>query len=733
MAAATPLELALEYIGRGYSPVPVPYKTKHPKLQRWQKLRITAETAERYFNGELQNVGVLFGPASQGLTDIDLDSREAIRLAREFLPTTQAVFGRASKPTSHWEYITDLSESEKKARIAFVEPKALNRNGEDVTLLEVRIGGGGKGSQSIYPGSVHESGEAIRWERDGEPAKVAGTELLRAAERLAAAALLVRHYPNEGSRHTAALVLGGVLAREGWSVDAIATFVESVAHGANDPEWRDRVKGAASAVELFAKGGNTPGLPRMAEVWGEELTKLFARWLLKRYHSHRVDRAVTLDDFYAYMPQHSYIFAPSRELWPAASVNSRIGLQPLLDEAGNPIRDETGRLVRVRASLWLDRNRSCEQMTWSPGDPEIVESRLVSQGGWIERQGCRVFNLYRPPTLIHGDPCKAGIWIKHVEKIYPDDAAHIIAYLAHRVQRPHEKINHALLLGGAQGIGKDSLLEPIKGAVGPWNFTEISPQHLLGRFNGFLKSVILRVSEARDLGDINRYSFYEHMKAYTAAPPDVLRVDEKHIKEYSVFNVCAVIITSNHKTNGLYIPNDDRRHYAAWSELTKDDFTPEYWRKLWAYYYEEDGIRHVAAYLADYDLSSFDPKAPPPKTEAWHAIVNASRSPDDAELADILDVLGNPDVVTLKEIIAKAQSPFLEFLQDRKSSRVIAHRLEACDYVALRNTDAKDGLWKIDGQRRVIYGKSTLSRAQLDNARRQKYACDPEPDQPRGW
>ena len=80
------------------------------------------------------------------------------------------------------------------------------------------------------------------------------------------------------------------------------------------------------------------------------------------------------------------------------------------------------------------------------------------------------------------------------------------------------------------------LLEPVKQAIGPWNFIEVSPQHMLGRFNGFLKSVILRVNEARDLGDINRFQFYDHMKAYTAAPPDVLRVDEKNLREHSVLN-----------------------------------------------------------------------------------------------------------------------------------------------------------------------------------------------------
>ena len=91
--------------------------------------------------------------------------------------------------------------------------------------------------------------------------------------------------------------------------------------------------------------------------------------------------------------------------------------------------------------------------------------------------------------------------------MFGDDDEHIVMWLAHRGQHPRRKINHALVLGGSQGIGKDTALEPAKYAVGPWNFTEVSPQHLLGRFNGFLKSVILRVNEARDLGEVNRFSF----------------------------------------------------------------------------------------------------------------------------------------------------------------------------------------------------------------------------------
>jgi hypothetical protein len=124
-------------------------------------------------------------------------------------------------------------------------------------------------------------------------------------------------------------------------------------------------------------------------------------------------------------------------------------------------------------------------MTWAPGLSMLIRDRLISDGGWIERKDVTCFNLYRPPIRKQGDAAKAGPWLDHVRKVFGDNAEHVINWLAHRVQRPGEKINHALVLGGAQGIGKDTLLEPLKRAVGPWNFLEVSPQHALGRFKWF--------------------------------------------------------------------------------------------------------------------------------------------------------------------------------------------------------------------------------------------------------
>ena len=405
---------------------------------------------------------------------------------------------------------------------------------------------------------------------------------------------------------------------------------------------------------------------------------------------------------------HQYIFAPSRELWPAASVNARIPPVALVDSHGQPILRNDGKPMKMRANRWLDKHQAVEQMTWVPGMPMLVLDRLVSEGGWIERPGCKTFNLYRPPRVQRGDLRRADPWLQHVRRVYPDDVDQIVTWLAHRVQRPHQKINHALVLGGLQGIGKDTLLEPAKVAVGPWNFSEISPAHLLGRFNGFVKSVVLRISEARDLGEINRFAFYDHLKTYTAAPPDVLRVDEKNLREYAVFNVCGFVITTNHRTDGLYLPADDRRHYVAWSDLTKEDFTAEYWTDLYRWY-EEGGTRHVAAYLAAYDLSGFDPKAPPRQTAAFWDIVDASRAPEDAELADALDRLENPAAVTLDEIAGPGLSEFSAWLKDRKNPRQVPHRLETAGYVAVRNPTAKDGLWRVDGRRQVVYARHDLA------------------------
>ena len=144
--------------------------------------------------------------------------------------------------------------------------------------------------------------------------------------------------------------------------------------------------------------------------------------------------AVRLEHFVAYMPMHTYIFAPTREPWPAAALMHGIPPQPLYGPDGKPKLDGKGKPVVMLASRWIDKRQPVEQMTWAPGLPMKIEDRLVAEGGWIEHKGVTTFNLYRPPAIIPGDPNDVKPWLDHLHKIYPDDAEHILNWLAHRVK-----------------------------------------------------------------------------------------------------------------------------------------------------------------------------------------------------------------------------------------------------------------------------------------------------------
>src|SRR5262249_10563029 len=181
---------ARDYIGRGLAPIPVPHGTKAPVIRGWQNLRITDHDVDRYFS-EDANVGILNGAPSGGLVDIDLDAAETLVLANEFLPPTDLVFGRASKPRSHWEYLAEPAPETKQYR-----------DTDHTMLVELRS----TGSQTVWPPSLHPTGEGIAFDRNGSPTLVAAAVLQAATAHVALCALLVRHWPRTPrTRHDIAL------------------------------------------------------------------------------------------------------------------------------------------------------------------------------------------------------------------------------------------------------------------------------------------------------------------------------------------------------------------------------------------------------------------------------------------------------------------------------------------------------------------------------------------------
>ena len=277
------LTIARNLLARGYKPLPIPIGAKSPILSNWQNLSITAENVTHYFNGAPQNAGAQLGPVSGGLADVDLDCIEAVKLAHYFLPATHSIYGRLGKRRSHYLYI--CSDPDPKATIKLLDDAKQ-------CIVELRLGGGGKGAQSVMPGSIHTSGERYGWDEDGAPGATTCVRLKTAIVRIAVGVLLVRHWPAQ-SRHDACLCVGGFLARCEWTPNAIAEFivaVQQVAGVADASHIENGRQAAFDAATRHLADGKGYGLPTLIEFFGDAVAKRLAKILGYR------EREPTSDD-----------------------------------------------------------------------------------------------------------------------------------------------------------------------------------------------------------------------------------------------------------------------------------------------------------------------------------------------------------------------------------------------------------------------------------------------------
>jgi Bifunctional DNA primase/polymerase, N-terminal len=188
-----------EYINHGFAPVPVKFKDKCPIDKEWPTLRFSEDNIENYFGGKRKNIGILTGRASDGLVDVDIDKNEALRFASRFLPRTRCVFGRESRPKSHWIYRVD-------------DPGSIKQFNLGGTIVEVR----GNDHLTVFPGSIHPSGEPIEFIDRGDfsPGRSTWGALIRAASKIATATELFGIW-RKGDRHELALATAAMLARLG--------------------------------------------------------------------------------------------------------------------------------------------------------------------------------------------------------------------------------------------------------------------------------------------------------------------------------------------------------------------------------------------------------------------------------------------------------------------------------------------------------------------------------------
>lgn len=195
---------------------------KRPIEKAWQS-RTETVPFEQFSEGD--NVGLLLGAPTK-IVDIDIDDAECLKLSDIFLPETDLIFGRPSRPRNHRFYRVDAPG------------ETTQFQGHDGMLVEVRS----TGCQTMIPPSRHpDSHEELRFENFGLGSARSHDELVAGALELAIAGVVKRHW-KKGQRHRLSLGLAAVLNHAGWDQSRSRTFVGKLTRAFMDEEPEDRAR-----------------------------------------------------------------------------------------------------------------------------------------------------------------------------------------------------------------------------------------------------------------------------------------------------------------------------------------------------------------------------------------------------------------------------------------------------------------------------------------------------------
>jgi hypothetical protein len=289
----------------------------------------------------------------------------------------------------------------------------------------------------------------------------------------------------------------------------------------------------------------------------------------------------------------------------------------------------TGR--KVEASICYDENRQAKGakalvgITYAAGESVLVE-----------RDGDIYGNRWRDarPPVAAGDVTP---WLDHCRALVPEptELAHVLDVMAFKLQHPEIKVNHAILHGGDQGSGKDTMWAPFIWSVCGAHLKNrglLDNDTMSSQFGYALESEILILNELKEPDAKERRALANRLKPIIAAPPEMLSVNRKGLHPYQMANRVFVLAFSNDPVP-ISLDSQDRRWFCIWSQAPR--MAPDAAAKMWAWY-KSGGFAAIAAWLAARDVSAFNPGAAPASTEFKMNLVEHGMSIAESYLVDLM-------------------------------------------------------------------------------------------------
>jgi hypothetical protein len=197
--------------------------------------------------------------------------------------------------------------------------------------------------------------------------------------------------------------------------------------------------------------------------------------------------------------------------------------------------------LRYKSAFFAYGGKRIDRLTYRPAEPAELSI--------TEEDGVSAVNTYRASTLKRTFGGDVRPWLELVDHVFPDRVArdHFLKWCAHHLQQPDIKINHALFLGGVQGVGKDALIVPITAATGEHNTGIITQLDLDTNQNDYLLNHRLIIGQELIAGNSWR-TLANKLKPYLADPPSEVRINRKQIPQFDVPNIANWIFLTNSET-----------------------------------------------------------------------------------------------------------------------------------------------------------------------------------------
>ena len=271
---------------------------------------------------------------------------------------------------------------------------------------------------------------------------------------------------------------------------------------------------------------------------------------------------------------------------------------------------------QIQASVYFDERRqecgakALTGVTYAPGEDVLVaRDGLVYGNTWVNHRP----DMSGSDTIPDGD---IAIWLDHCRALVPEpvELEHMLNVMAFKVQHANVKINHAVLHGGDEGCGKDSMWAPFLWAIGgvhQHNRSIIENKGLDSQWGYGLQAEVVILNELKEPEARERRALANRLKPIIAAPPETLTINRKGLHPYEMLNRLQVIAFTNDPLP-ITIPTQDRRWFCVWSHAPRMD--PDAAQALWAWY-KRGGFEKIAAWLWQRNVARFNPAAAPPVTE----------------------------------------------------------------------------------------------------------------------